>query len=604
MMATTEKTVSLVIRARDTASAVVKATGDRVGQLAAGIKRAFSIAGGAAVGLNQGLELVKKALALVSAGYEATVGRALALRAANDPTRRDMEALAKAAEGLQVSIGNALLPVIRTLAQALAPVLQSMTTWVNANRDIIATNLTGWIVQVAQGLTSGIAVAVLLVTRAWYGWGMAIEAAKTSFLGMASAGATWASRLQKSVAAIASPEEAQKLQALSRLTGLLGEAGAQAADKSSAALAAQGAELSALEKKIADVAFAVQSGLGDAGAKIAGNLRSAIRLTGKEIEEWNPKIAGINTLIAEWRTRTLALAQANIALGADQLASKLRTVATEYERVAQNAEATDQLRTGLAALREEYGGAADAALRMTGSLAGAQAALSEATTKTQGLRDVVTGIANGIGSAFTGMISAAIEQTQTASEIILGFFGNVGRAIIDTLISIAVQTGITALINAVLGSALRKAGIAGYAAEAAAAAYASTAAIPIFGPILAPAAAAKAFAETMAFQALALASGGLIVGGMSGQDSVPAMLMPGEYVIPAAQVRENVRSGRAPDDSGQARAAGGGGGGSSVSGTVVVQSMVAPSAADLDRAIHRQLVPALERLSRKGRLRT
>jgi len=70
--------------------------------------------------------------------------------------------------------------------------------------------------------------------------------------------------------------------------------------------------------------------------------------------------------------------------------------------------------------------------------------------------------------------------------------------------------------------------IASEAAVAAAAAFASTAAIPIIGPELAPAAAASAYAATMSFQSLV----GLDVGAWNIPKAQPYLLHPGEMVVP------------------------------------------------------------------------
>jgi hypothetical protein len=64
--------------------------------------------------------------------------------------------------------------------------------------------------------------------------------------------------------------------------------------------------------------------------------------------------------------------------------------------------------------------------------------------------------------------------------------------------------------------------------------YKGFATIPIIGPALgvAGAAAAVAFGAERISQVTAAADGGLIEGGVQGRDSVPALLMPGELVVP------------------------------------------------------------------------
>jgi hypothetical protein len=76
--------------------------------------------------------------------------------------------------------------------------------------------------------------------------------------------------------------------------------------------------------------------------------------------------------------------------------------------------------------------------------------------------------------------------------------------------------------------------IATSAAVAGAAAFASTAAIPIFGPALAPEAAAVAYAGTIAYESLVphLDTGGFV------PEDMLAMVHKNEFVVPAAQTAE------------------------------------------------------------------
>ena len=79
-------------------------------------------------------------------------------------------------------------------------------------------------------------------------------------------------------------------------------------------------------------------------------------------------------------------------------------------------------------------------------------------------------------------------------------------------------------------------------AESAMNIYRGFSAIPIVGPALgiAGAAAAIAFGAERLGQVTSAASGGLIEGGIAGKDSVPAMLMPGELVVPRRNFNEVV----------------------------------------------------------------
>jgi hypothetical protein len=112
----------------------------------------------------------------------------------------------------------------------------------------------------------------------------------------------------------------------------------------------------------------------------------------------------------------------------------------------------------------------------------------------------------------------------------------------------------------------------GAARTAATNAYASISAIPIVGPFLAPEMAAAAFAGSLAF------AGGGIVPGVGNGDIVPAMLTPGETVLPKAMTEMLSKAAQRGD----------GGGGQHV--TVHVHHRPTINALDaegMDRALHK-----------------
>ena len=150
---------------------------------------------------------------------------------------------------------------------------------------------------------------------------------------------------------------------------------------------------------------------------------------------------------------------------------------------------------------------------------------------TKGLQSMYMGIVNMISTALAGMIEKWMQQQLTAMIL--------GRAIQTT-------TGIAQVTS--------NAAIAGSAA------YAATAAIPIIGPELAPAAAATAFAGAMSFAGLASAKGGW---GDVPFDGAMAMLHKNEMVLPAdiaTPLRANLKGG-ANDNAAAGGGASGRGGG-------------------------------------------
>lgn len=576
-MADEKRKVSLLITAKDQASAVIRGTSTIIQGIAAKIGGAFALVGKAAVGLNAGLELAKKILGAVSAAYAATVAKALELRGANDPARRDLEALGKAAADLQVSIGNALIPVIQTLAQSLTPVIKSMTAWVNANRDAIATNVVTWAVNLGRTLVSGVATGALLAARAWYGFGFAVDAvqaaAQTFFAAWAEGNAELLGWMAQLADFAGQQGLAGRLRGLSNGVAEWGAAGRAAAAANVASMEATGLELMAIERGINKVVDVANTGLGGVAVAAVKNLGNAVVLTSKQIGTLKGDADGA---YQAWLQFTTATAKADLGEGARQLQVEIHKIGAAWEAAARNAELQDQVLTAQA---------------------------EKAREKMQPIIDIAAAGVNALASATSGLISDIIDGSKTASEVIGGFFATIGRGLLDSLIQVGTQLAINALTEKILGAAVRTSGTLGYVAQAAAAAFASTAAIPVIGPALAPGvaqtAAAGALAAAAATGGLGLAQGGLITGGTAGRDSVPAMLMPGEYVVPAAQVRANVAAGRAPDDSGPSRR----GDGSPTTINVAVQSFVPPSRAQLDHAVHQGLEPSLRSNIRAGRLR-
>ena len=124
-----------------------------------------------------------------------------------------------------------------------------------------------------------------------------------------------------------------------------------------------------------------------------------------------------------------------------------------------------------------------------------------------------------------------------------------------------------------------------YAKTAAAAAASSTASIPVIGPAMAAAAAAAMFALVKGFIHMGfngMAEGGLVTGGVANRDSVPTMLMPGEFVLTKKQT-DSLRQG------------GGGGLGSSTI-NIELSSSLPPSRAEMKKFVRQNIVPALREL--------
>jgi hypothetical protein len=107
------------------------------------------------------------------------------------------------------------------------------------------------------------------------------------------------------------------------------------------------------------------------------------------------------------------------------------------------------------------------------------------------------------------------------------------------------------------------------------------------GVAIAAGTAAAFFGAAMAYQDQLpqLATGGLVMGGIPGRDSVQAMLQPGEFVIPARET-SLLRAM-------MGRNAGGG-------GTTIVINNTIPDSRATERMVRDQIIPAQRRLARLG----
>jgi len=142
----------------------------------------------------------------------------------------------------------------------------------------------------------------------------------------------------------------------------------------------------------------------------------------------------------------------------------------------------------------------------------AKTAKEESIATAEATADKWITVGTDIGATFVTMFSNIAEGEKTAGEI-------AGEAM-ASLLAMALQTASEFM--------------AIEAAKAAAAAFAAHAGIgPFIGLAIGAAAAATAAAAVMSFANFA--EGGLVTGGQPGRDSVPALLMPGELVIPTDQ---------------------------------------------------------------------
>ncbi|MGQ6276211.1 phage tail tape measure protein, partial [Serratia sp. IR-2025] len=157
--------------------------------------------------------------------------------------------------------------------------------------------------------------------------------------------------------------------------------------------------------------------------------------------------------------------------------------------------------------------------------------------------DAMTSVLGSATDSISDHIYDVISGTESMGEAIKGIFSDLGQSVVKALVDMAAQwlvyQGVQLLINKTAQAAAIPAMVANAQAtalQAQLAAFASTAAIPIVGPALAPAAMASAAAVTMPMVA-AISAAGLSGMAHDGIDAVPEtgtwLLQKGERVTTA-----------------------------------------------------------------------
>ncbi|EIU7557620.1 tape measure protein [Providencia rettgeri] len=170
--------------------------------------------------------------------------------------------------------------------------------------------------------------------------------------------------------------------------------------------------------------------------------------------------------------------------------------------------------------------------------------IDEATNYNQIAADSVTNILNSTTSAISAGFTDMINGTESVGDAFSDMASGMGQAVIQQLTQMAAQWLVYQAVQMMVSKTTQSSASAGLTANAQAAsqmaglnAYASTAAIPIFGPAMAPAAMAAAITATqpLALTISALSTAGLTGMAHSGIDKVPQtgtwLLEKGERVM-------------------------------------------------------------------------
>jgi len=683
-MGATEKKVALVISFKTEGGQVIavnlKNIGDAQEQAAKKTvihTKALEDMGRKVLGFLQ-FKLAVKAVKEVSQALSELSTYSLGFMSASAPLRAGFDESSSRMKLGFAQVTSVALPAVIGFQKAIGDALDELGTFVDKNRELVATNIAEWAGDAGRAIITGIALAASVANKALHGLTSGISTVKAIALGFAASlgegekDSIFTARAKQlrteSDLAWASASRSMremdaydaKIKVIEEKTkSYVGTAVASAKEiaknkvtvsdpeKDAAALSAKEREI-AKYIELATLAHDEETALSNSTlAWFALNEAKKMTIAGESADAYAARQDAITQKLfaldqletqihAKELTRTANLAQAK-ADAESKLTALLQSNAdrreeiakTEFERRKAYADRSlSEESARISAMESGFGkaqalvtqwqriegerrkalaaGERDYALQLEAESKQAKmAALQEYKTAAAGVLSTLVG-------GFKEIFRAGVEGTKDMGQVAIGVAASIGEAIVDKLLGMFISflaeqiAGllVKSAIQSTLGANAAVANVTAESAVAGASAAASYAAIPLIGWSGAvavgeavQAAVAAAFIPIAAGSA-ALAQGGLIIGGSIGRDSVPAMLMPGEYVVPAAQVRQNIAAGRAPDDSGKA----GGGGGGGVSISVTQQSFVPGTKADFNRSVRDAVLPAIQQLARQGLL--
>lgn len=505
--------------------------------VASSAKRAaesFKKVGAAATHMNQALELGRKAWEVFRLLVVETIATSAEFRGQNDKAIKSLMGFAQQLKILRARIGDALIPVLQGFAKGLEPVVEGMTKWIRANRKWLGQNMVNTFEAIALALVQGVATGVGWVVKAWAGWQEIINVVDLALNRF----------FEYNLEAID-----LMIGAMAKVAGIFGENGLTKSLRSA-------------QEGVREMAANFREG-GDTAKKNIGVATSnAQRLLNKVNEVSKALSFGIRAGAEAGRQAVQESSEGGIVemekLEAAAQAARDRATAAIDAMVA---------RRNAARQKELVMNEAD--IRRRDKMLDEQAARDKARNEQVAAQQQA--LAQQTATALSGVMLAATEGQEAFQESVVAMM----KDTMAQLINMAVQKAVT--------------NITANAAEGASSAAAANAGVPGVGPIIAAAAATAMFALIMGFKDKIKPQGfnrGGIVPGVGTTDTVPAMLTPGEAVIPKNMVQQMAN-----------------GGPKQVSVSLNMQSMAPPTnPAELRVAVRDVLGPELVKLVKSGQL--
>lgn len=406
---------------------VLKAAGKAAGAASAGVasvgsaaSSSFSAAGAAVVVFNQGLELAKKGIEVFRATVGAAIERSMEFRKVGDDMSGFFKDFGREVNLVQARIGDALLPVFRGFIEAVQAAIGPLSKLIEANRKLIGTKLIEWLGSTSKMLVSGLATAVLVVSRTFYtlkaSAGIVQIAVNETFAAIIE-GAAWVTKAIATAAGVLGAKGIAAAAGTARdsMMGLKAEF-----ERSSAAaqdsVGKAGEAMGQLDMAIAKVESTANRVIGDAMVRGMEHVRTATKGATESIEEQNEAIAKQTELLAQQQGKVDALAQKRIA-----------AIDAEADRFEKDARALDAKQQAGAAGQSVAGAAGQALAGAAGPLGGIAASFATGN------------IAGGVAQSISA-VAAESESFQRVLKVVNETFGRIVQAlepVIDIVAALA-----------------------------------------------------------------------------------------------------------------------------------------------------------------------
>ena len=604
-----EQKVGITVVVKDKASKAVAGIAKRAGLINSAFKKVqsvFKAFGFAIIALNQGVELLSKGFRFVSSAISSSVQAAIDLRGESDPLVRSFGRMRSSLKSIQATMGSAFLAAFTAVGKAFEPAVIAAKGFLENNRKLIATRIVQFLFKTAQAITEGVAFGLNQANTIWHTLTSTID---LSIMSISKFVGAWS----MAMLSIEFTEKGQKIlnERIETMSDIYNAAekrvkGAAAAHQDySDRIEAQKIALQALINKgylpAMKAAAATADAMGETKTETAeerlrafkerlGRLGPQIQEAYRKALEGKSRKEGM--LIAETLERDLDLISRQAqTLSSETLPKVAKDVEDAFAKVGvdfkfpvdtNNVPLMKELIDQAVSMHEAFllfekedfnlqHDKVELTAEKLKALHEAQLAHQKALNlETQvyehllaNIPNLIVTIGNKMGSVVADVIKGQKKSGQAFVEIMQQALFLTIEVIKQSLMAYAVKT-----MGLLIAGEVASKGIFGLVTGAILASIALSAFQGLISKL--PAGQVKGYAQ-----------GGLVTGGVAGRDSVPAMLTPGEFVVPKRDV-DAARSG----------------GGSSVNMTI--NTAVPPSRAEMKRYIRQNLIPAMRDLRVQG----